>query len=141
MVLSGVGRLGRDVELRYLQDGTAVANLALAFNYGVKDPQTGNRPSQWVECALFGKQAEGMTPWLKKGGQVDVVIGGVHIENYTKQGGTVQSKLTGRVINIEFVSGGQAQSGSQPEQQHAPVRQAAAKPRDNFDDFNDDIPF
>ena len=33
MVLSGVGRLGRDVELRYLQDGTAVANLALAFNY------------------------------------------------------------------------------------------------------------
>jgi len=145
MILSGVGRLGRDVECRFLQDGTAVANLALAFNYGRKD-QSGRTPSQWIDVALFGKQAEAMSPYLKKGGQVDVVVSGIHIENYTKNDGTQQSKLVGRIINIDFVGGNNAQATQQrteqPTPQQQPTQPSQSKPKDNFDaDYDDDIPF
>jgi len=132
MLMTGVGRIGRDAEVRFIQSGTAVCNLALAFNYGQKQ-QDGSKLSQWVDFALWGKQADALAPYLKKGGQVSVTASDVHIETYTKQDGTEQSKLVGNIINIEFC--GRAQQ--------APAQQAESKPLDNFDDapFDDDIPF
>ena len=56
MILTGLCRVGRDAELRCMPDGTAVANVSLAFNHGKKG-QDGNRPSQWIDAAIFGKRA------------------------------------------------------------------------------------
>jgi single-strand DNA-binding protein len=136
MILSGAVRLGRDVDLRYLADGTAVANLAVVFNYGRK-VDAGNRPSQWLDVAFFGKRAESLSPYLLKGGLLNIVINEVHIETYEGKNGPC-SKLVGRVLDIELTGSGVQQQNKPAPQQAAPQAQ---KSRDNFDGFDDDIPF
>ena len=97
--------MGRDAEVRYTPSGMPVANLAVAFNFGKKDEQ-GSRDSQWLDLALWGKQAEALSQYLTKGTQVSITADAPHIEHYTKQDGTQHSKLVANIINIEFVGGG-----------------------------------
>lgn len=153
MQMIGVARLGRDAELRYTPNGTAVANLSLAFNYGQKDDQ-GNRPTQWVDASLWGKLAESLEQYLKKGQQVSVTLDEPHIETYQGQNGQGH-KLAARVLSIELVggrpeAGGQQQGQQQrPQQQSRPAQQSAAQrpasgaaaSRPPIDDMDDDIPF
>jgi single-strand DNA-binding protein len=146
--ITGIFRIGRDVELRYTQASEPVASLALAYNYGQKG-QDGNKPSQWIEAALWGKRAEAMAPHLNKGGQIYAVINDPHIETYQKRGGGEGFKLIGKISEIEFAGGargagdgqsvGKSHSGGGYEP--APQRPAANKPRPSFDDLGDDIPF
>lgn len=128
MKLIGTVRLGRDAEVKYTGKGTAVANIAGVYEYGMKGDD-GKKPAQWVDVALFGKQAEAMSPYLKKGTVVDVTCNDVHIETYQGKNGLV-SKLVGRVIDIGFTP-------SQPQKDAAPVRQQAAPAAD----MDDDVPF
>lgn len=130
MILTGNVRLGRDGELKHTANGSAVVNLAGVYEYGRKGDD-GKRPSQWIDAALFGKQAEALAPYLKKGAVLSLVLEDVHIETYQGKNGT-QAKLVGKAINVNFAP-------SQPAKDAAPVRQAA-KPADDFDDGSD-IPF
>lgn len=143
----GAFRLGRDAELRTTPKGESVANLALAFNYGNKQ-EDGNRPSQWIEAALWGKRAEALEQYLVKGGQIYAVLADPHIETYEGKNGT-GTKLVAKVLEIELIgsrqSGGSEQRQSAAPRQPAPQRQAAA-PRQSsggsgFDDMDSDIPF
>lgn len=129
MILTGNVRLGRDAEVRTTGGGTSVANIAGVYEYGRKGDD-GKKPSQWIDAALFGKQAEAMAPYLKKGTVVSVTLDDVHLESYQGKTGTV-SKLCGKVINIGFAP-------SQPQKDAAPVRQAP-KPSNDYDDG--DVPF
>jgi single-strand DNA-binding protein len=155
-------RIGNDPELRYLGDVTAVCNLSLAFNYGKKDPQSGKRPTQWVEGVLWGKHAESVAPYLVKGGEVTCTLDEPHIEQFTKGDGSLGVKLTGRISTLKLV-GGQPQQQNQQQQQQRPAnnqqsrqqqqqrptgnnqqqrqQQAAPQPSPDFDSFDDDIPF
>ncbi len=146
--LSGVFRLGRDVEVRFIPSGEAVANLALAFNYGKKDDQ-GNRPSQWIEANLWGKRAEALAPYLRKGNQVFILMTEPHNETYTKNDGTQGFKMVGRVLEVELI-GGQNQAGQQSQPSSAPQRNAYADAKGQPQpaqrqqapaDYDDDIPF
>jgi len=122
MILTGYARLGKDAEIRQMQDGTAVANLALAFNYGKKEAD-GHRPTQWVDGALWGPRADALAQWLVKGQGLDVTLEDVHIETYQKNDGTSGSKLVGRVAIIGFAGSAPAQDqggyGGQPQGQAA----------------------
>lgn len=153
-ILTGLFRLGRDTELRYHND-TAVVNLALAYDYGRKD-QGGNRPTQWVEASLWGRQAEALAPYLVKGKQIVATIEDVHLQAYESQDGE-RTKMTGRVLTLELAGGGQQQGqGQQSRQQRQPhpQEQAARQPaprqqqrpqqqpaQQDYDSFDDDIPF
>jgi single-strand DNA-binding protein len=144
--LVGVFRIGRDAELRDA-GGTSVLNLALAYSYG-KKVAGGDRPTQWIEAALFGKRAEALSQYLVKGQQVYAVINDAHVETYEKRDGGVASKLAGLIGEIELVGGRPQQSGERRERDErpaAPPRREAAPARGNtgsgFDDLGDDIPF
>ena len=148
MILTALARLGRDVELRYLQNGDPVANLALAINYGKKGSD-GNRPTQWVEAALFGKRAESLAPHLQKGKLLYVVIEELHIETYEGKNGQ-GSKLVGRITSLEFAGGGQQQEGQRPQQDKPKdsrfkntvnTPKQPQGPAGGLSDFDDDIPF
>jgi len=102
MKLIGNGRIGRDVEVRRTQSGEPVANISIAWNYGTKD-QNGKRPTQWLDAALFGKRAESLAPYLKKGTTVFCDLRDVHIQTYKNKDGDQNFKLTGVVDSIEFV--------------------------------------
>lgn len=148
--LTDIGRLGRDVEVRYTPSGDAVANLALACEYGRKG-QDGKRPTQWVEATLWGKQAEAMAPHLQKGQLLYFSIDDAHIETYKKNDGSEGFKLVGRISSIKFAGSApdqnqqqqqqQAPRQHQPEQQRHPAQQRQ-QPAQSFDDDIDmSIPF
>lgn len=101
----GLARLGRDAEVRHLQDGTAVANLALAFNYGKK--VDGKQPTQWVDAALFGKRAESLAQYLTKGTAIVATLSDVHIETFEKKDGVQGFALRARMDDMEFAGGAQ----------------------------------
>ena len=52
MRLIGVCRLGKDAEIRSTKNGTTVANITMAYNFGQKD-RDGKKPSQWIQASLF----------------------------------------------------------------------------------------
>ena len=143
-----LGRLGCDVELRHTQNGDAVAELALAYNYGRKG-NDGRQPSQWVKASLWGKRAESLAPHLMKGQQLAVTIDDPHIETYDKRDGGQGFNLVGRVSNIEFAGpppqGQQQQAQSAPQRQQQPQRppqtQQQQSSSGSFDDFESDVPF
>lgn len=154
MKLIGLIRLGRDAELRYTQDGTPVATLAGAWNYGRKD-QDGKRPTQWANLSIWGERAEKLQPYLTKGAQLLVHADDVHVETYEGRNGQGH-KLVGRVDSVEFAgSRDQAGQGSAPApapRAPAPApQQRQARPdrppvqggggSTGFDDMEDDIPF
>lgn len=132
MKLIGNIRLGKDAELRYLSSGSAVANLAGVYDYGRKGDD-GRKPSQWVDLALFGKQAEALSPYLVKGSVLNVTTEDVHIETYTSAKGQ-GSKLVGKIISIDFAPSQPARD-SQPRQEQKPKAQVPV------DDLDSDIPF
>lgn len=146
MKLIGLIRLGSDVELRYTNDGTPVAELRAAWNYGRKGDD-GKRPTQWASLSLWGERAEKLAPYLLKGAQFLVHADDAHVETYQGRNGEGH-KLVGRVDTLEFAGGDRQQGGQAP----APAQRAAAparapapapKPNSGFDGFDDDsdIPF
>lgn len=137
MKAQGLARLGKDAEIRYLPNGDAVASIAMAFSYGKKD-ESGKRPTQWVDAALWGKRAESLAQYLTKGTQVVAYLEDVRIETYEGKNGQ-GSKLVARVADLELIAG----SAQQPAKAPAPAPKPAPKPStgSGFDDMDDSIPF
>ncbi|MGD9599950.1 MAG: single-stranded DNA-binding protein [Steroidobacteraceae bacterium] len=153
MKLIGLIRLGRDAEIRYTTQGTPVAELSGAWNYGRKGDD-GKRPTQWAKFTLWGERAESLQEYLLKGAQLLVVVGDVHIETFDKRDGGQGFNLVGRIEDLQFAGGGQQQQGSRGRlAAAAPARAPATAPRppaaaprasntgSGFDDMDDDIPF
>lgn len=136
MKANGLARIGRDAEVRFTPSGAAVANVSLAFTYGKKGDD-GKRPTQWVDASLWGQRAESLAPYIKKGGQIVAYLEDVSIQTFTKGDGTQATKMVARLVDLEFVSGGE-QASSQPKPQPKP---APAQADSGFDDFDSDIPF
>lgn len=138
MKANGLAHIGKDAEVRYTPGGAAVANVSLAFTYGKKGDD-GKRPTQWVDASLWGQRAESLAPYIKKGGQIVAYLEDVSIQTFTKGDGTQATKMVARLVDLEFVSGGE-QASSQPKPQPKP--QAAPQSHGSgFDDMDDDIPF
>jgi single-strand DNA-binding protein len=124
-----LGRLGRDPELKQLDNG-AVLNFSLATDHGFGD----KKETMWIRCAIFGKRADTLAKYLEKGSQV-LVVGELYTRTWEKKDGTMATELECRVSELEFAgSKGDAQS-SAPQQREAP----AQKPKPAIDD--EDLPF
>lgn len=134
--LVGVARLGRDAELRHTPDGKAVAELSLAFSYGLKG-QDGKKPTQWVKGSLWGARAESLVQYFTKGTQLYVVLDDAHIQTFHKKDGTQGTALAGKVSIFEFV-GGQSQQSEQQRTAPPPQKQP---PASSIADLGDDVPF
>lgn len=67
-----VGRLGRDPEVRYTADGTAVANFTMATSKEWKDKQTGEKKerTEWHKVVAWRRLGEICGEYLSKGKQV-----------------------------------------------------------------------
>ena len=63
IIAIAAGRLARDAELRTTQSGTTVCSFTIACDAGYAD----KKRTEWVKVALFGKRADGLHPYLKKG--------------------------------------------------------------------------
>lgn len=132
-MLTALCRLGRDAEVKKV-GSDSVCNLALAYNLSRKD-KDGKKPSVWVDAALWGKRAETLAPYLKKGISVVVSISDPYIRTFKKNDGTDSFVLAGQISEIEFAGGPAKVAEPKPAPTPAPVPEAAGFGPD------DDIPF
>jgi len=65
-----IGRLGKDAELRSIQNGATVCNFSIAVD--ARDITRNGRKTHWVDCALWGERGVKLAEHLKKGKQVAV---------------------------------------------------------------------
>ena len=131
-----IGNLGADPEVKYLPSGSAVANVTLATSESWKDKQTGEQKerTEWHRLSFFGRLAEIAGEYLRKGSKI-YIDGKLQTRKWQGQDG--QDRYTTEIIVNEMqMLDGKNNSGRQNE----PPKQQAAQPN-NFDDFDDDIPF
>src|SRR5689334_6727313 len=83
-----VGNLGADPETRYLPSGDAVANIRLATTDRYKDKASGEfkELTEWHRVAFFGRLAEIVNEYLKKGSSV-YIEGRIRTRKWTDQAG------------------------------------------------------
>ena len=79
-----IGRLTRDPELRTTNSGVSVASFTLAVNRTYTS--NGEREADFINCIAFNKQAENLTCYIRKGGQIGVE-GRIQTRSYTAQDG------------------------------------------------------
>ena len=154
-----VGNLGRDPEIRYMPSGDAIANIAVATSYKSKDKNTGEQKelTEWHRISVFGRLAEIVGQYLKKGSSV-YVEGRLQTRKYTDKDGVEKYATDIIAETMQMLGGRQGMGGDNmddgggyeaPPQRQAPQRQAppapaarpAPKPAPNFSDMDDDIPF
>lgn len=75
-----VGRLTKDVELRYTPSNVAVATFTLAVNRIFKN-ENGDREADFINCVMWRQQAENFANWVKKGNLVGIT-GRIQTRNY-----------------------------------------------------------
>jgi single-strand DNA-binding protein len=156
-----VGNLGRDPEIRYMPSGDAIANIAVATSYKSKDRNTGEQKetTEWHRISFFGRLAEIVGQYLKKGSSV-YVEGRLQTRKYTDKDGVEKYATDIVAENMQMLGGRQGMGGdagmddggydSAPSRPAPAARQAppapAARPApkpapNNFSDMDDDIPF
>jgi single-strand DNA-binding protein len=97
-----VGNLGRDPEIRTMQDGTKVANLSLATSETWKDRNSGERRerTEWHRIAIFNDRlVDVVERYLRKGSKI-YVEGQLQTRKWTDQGG--QERYTTEVVLSRF---------------------------------------
>jgi single-strand DNA-binding protein len=138
-----IGRLGRDPEIRYMPSGDAIASFSIAVGWKGKDKEG----TEWVNMTAFGKLAEIIGQYLKKGSKV-FVSGRFKTDKYEKDGVThYNSKIV--VDQMQMLDGKPQDGDSANDNGAPPQRQAASggsgrpqpRPAPNFSDMDDDIPF
>lgn len=133
----GIGRLGRDPEVKYLPNGDAACNFSIAVGKKWKDKNSGETKEQttWVRCSAFGKTAELIGQYAKKGGQVRI-NGELSVRKYNDKDGVEKESTEIRVQDFQLLGG--RPDGAAPAA--APARAPAAAPR-QAPAPDDDIPF
>lgn len=77
----GIGRLTKDVDLRTTTSGMSVATFTIAIDrFGAKEKTT-----DFINCVVWGKQAENVNTYCSKGSLV-AVEGSVQVRTYEKDG-------------------------------------------------------
>lgn len=129
-----MGNLTRDIELRYIPSGTAVADIGLAVNERVKKGDAWVDEANFFDITLFGRTAEIANEYLSKGSCI-LVEGRLKFEQWEKDG---QKRSKVKVIADKM----QMLGGNQQEKRQS-------KPADNYDTHteyesvppDDEIPF
>lgn len=83
-----IGRLGKDIDLRYTPDGKAIANFTIAVGESWKNKTSGQKEEKttWVQIVIFGKLAEIAGQYLQKGSKV-FVSGKFQVRKWQDQSG------------------------------------------------------
>lgn len=158
-----LGNLGRDPEVRYTPNGSAVCNLRIATTRTWKNKESGEKmeETEWHSVVLYDRQAEIAGEYLKKGRPV-YVEGRLKTRKWQDKEGLDRytTEIVGDSMQLlggrEGMGGGSGAddegggSGERNAPQRAapasrPAAQAAAKPApkasSGFDNMDDDIPF
>lgn len=149
-----IGNLGRDPEVKYMPSGDAVANVSIATTskYKNKAGETVEE-TEWHRVTFFGRQAEIVGDYLKKGRSI-YIEGRLKTRKYTDKDGA-EKYVTEIIANeMQMLGKPDGDGGGQQRQERAPYgapaprapapatrAPAPSKAASGFDDMDDDIPF
>lgn len=143
-----VGRLTKDPDLRYTGSGKAVASCTIAVNRDFKNAD-GEQEADFINCVFWGKTAETLANYVKKGHQIGIV-GRIQTRNYENQQGQKVFVTEVVVERLNFLEKRNSNSGdnNQNNQQsnRSGNRQNYDRESDPFagssiDITDDDLPF
>jgi len=135
-----VGNLGRDPEIRAMQNGNKVANLSIATGESWKDKATGERKerTEWHRVIIFN---EGLVTvaerYLKKGSKV-YIEGQVETRKWTDSNGV--EKYTTEIV-LRPYRGELTMLDSKNEANEGATSAQLQQAPSHSDDFEDEIPF
>lgn len=143
-----IGRLGKDPEIKYFQDGTAVCNFSIATSEEWKDKNTGEKKekTEWHRIVAFRKLAEICGEYLSKGKQV-YVEGRLRTRSWEQDGAT---RYVTEIVasEVQFLGGRDSGGGNTSNHDNASGQQRGksagggygdtSQPR-NYPAFPDDI--
>ena len=142
-----IGNLGKDPEVRYTPDNSAITNITLATTHTWKDKQSGDKKeeTEWHRVSFFGRLAEIAGEYLKKGSPV-YVEGRLRTRKWQDKEG--KDRYTTEIVadTMQMLGSRSGMGGGDSGERNAPAGAAgpsapAAKSGARFDDFEDDIPF
>jgi len=134
-----VGNVGKDPELRYTPSGTAIASLSIATSESWKDKQTGEKQerTEWHRVEAFGKMAEIIGEYVKKGSQV-YIEGKLRTDEYEKDG--IKRYSTKIIADQMQMLGSKSDDRAKP--QGKPTKDGPQPGQGSAGEFQDDeIPF
>lgn len=137
-----VGRLGKDPEVRHLENGATVANFSMATSETYKDRTTGERKetTEWHNVVLWRGLAEVAEKYVKKGDMI-YVEGKLKTRSWEKDGVTrYTTEVVGDNMTMLGGGGGGASSGG-GQTQESSYQQPQASPSAPVEEASDDLPF
>lgn len=146
-----VGRLtkdGTENHFQYVGNNTAVMNFSIAVNKSRKqaDGSYANSAS-FIDCTIFGKTAENMKQYFRKGGKV-AVAGSLEQQTWINKYGLKDSKIVVIVSDVQLLTWGEQNPQQSPQNVQTNAPNVGYTPNipntpntSDFDSFVEDIPF
>ena len=131
-----MGRLTRDPELRRTQTGTPVASFTLAVDRDLKDKQTGERKTDFIDCVAWRNTGEFASKYFAKG-RVAVVEGRLQMRDWTDKDGNKRRSAEVVADNVYF---GDSKREGDSGGYSAPAYGSTPAEGDQFAELADDEP-
>lgn len=139
-----VGRLTKEVDLRYTASNIATGKFTLAVNRSFTN-QNGEREADFINCVIWRKAAENLSSFTRKGSQIGIE-GRIQTRNYENQQG-VRVYVTEIVVSNFHLLESREVTEQRPIEQQQQVPQAPSKTTPFLEDGHpvsieeDDLPF
>ncbi len=138
-----IGNLGKDPEVRHLENGTAVANFSMATSESYKDRNSGERKTitEWHNIVLWRGLAEVAEKYLKKGDQV-YIEGKLRTRSWEDKDGN--TRYTTEVVGDNMTMLGSRGSSAEKDPEAVGSAEATAVANEeaiSSDEETDDLPF
>lgn len=151
-----VGRLTKELDLKYTSSGDAVASFVIAINRNYKNGN-GDREADFINCVIWRKSAESLANYSKKGTLLGIT-GRIQTRNYENQQGQRVYVTEVVVENFQFLESKNSDSSQYKsdtcvsnenkgnyakKNQNATQTNLGASPTDKYDDpfGSDNLPF
>jgi len=138
-----IGNLGKDPEVRHLENGTAVANFSMATSESYKDRNSGERKTitEWHNIVLWRGLAEVAEKYLKKGDQV-YIEGKLKTRSWEDKDGS--TRYTTEVVGDNMTMLGSRGSSADKDSESVESTEATSVANEeaiSSDEETDDLPF
>ncbi len=133
--VSLIGRIGKDIELKYLPSGSAVASFTIAIDQSYKDKQGQKvEKTSWIDIVAFNG-AETINKYFHKGRRIGIT-GELEQQTWKDQNGNNRSKIVVKLRSFDFID--KKEDIGQTNNSYKSFN-VATKPTINIDD--EEIPF
>lgn len=139
---NGIGRLTADPDVRYTNDGMAIATFSIAIDRPVKQGQ--EKKADFPRIVVFGKAAENCEKYLAKGRLVGIT-GRIQTGKYQNQEGRTIYTTDVVAERVKFLEWGDRQDHGNTQAQESPYGSVGEDIGDGFmnipDGIDEDLPF